>query len=137
MSVASELLAASPPAEAQTLSGPFALLFGVTRPLSRPADAPVRMHRMRVNPAKLPDLPPATNQHPAVLRTHEQREQILRLLVERGEAMRRTDIAATLGIAAEMVGERLTELKKLGVVRVERRNRMAFWEAVEAEEDEE
>lgn len=138
MSIASELHAATQPhpVEALALSGHLALLFGTARPPQRPAGAPVRTHRMRINPARLPDMPPATNQHPAVLRVHEQRTQILRLLVERGEAMRRGEIAEAVGIAEEYVGERMTELKKLGLVRVERRSRAAFWEAVEADEDE-
>ena len=120
-----------------TLSGPLALLFGTVRPPRRPAGAPVRTHRMRTNPARLPDLPPATNQHPAVLRVREQRAQILRLMVERGEAMRRAEIAEAVGITEEMVGERMTELKKLELVRVERRSRMAFWEVIEADEGDE
>lgn len=75
MSIADEIQVACRPAPvaAATLSGPLALLFGTVRPPQRPAGAPVRTHRMRINPAKLPDLPPATNKHPAVLRTREQR----------------------------------------------------------------
>lgn len=137
MSVADEIRAARQPhpAAAPTLSGSLALLFGTVRPPVRPAGAPVRTHRMRITPARLPDLPPATNKHPAVLRTHEPRALILRLMIELGEAMRRADIAEAAGISEEMVGERMTELKKLGVVRVERISRAAFWEAIEADEE--
>lgn len=138
MSIADDLRAAatSRPVEAPALCNRLALLFGTVRPPARPTGAPVRTHRMQVNPARLPDMPPAANQHPAVLRTHEQRAQILRLMVERGEAMRRQEIAEAVGIDEIYVGERMTELKKLGLVRVERRSRMAFWEAIEAEDDE-
>lgn len=58
-------------------------------------------------------------------------------MVERGEAMRRAEIAEAVGITEEMVGERMTELKKLELVRVERRSRMAFWEVIEADEGDE
>lgn len=137
MNIADQLRAAHPsqPVAAPALPGHLALLFGTVRPPIRPAGAPVRAHRIGANPAKLPTLPRSTNAHPAVARAHEQREQILILLTERGEAMRRQDIAAATGIAEVIVGERLTELKKLGVVRFERGNHSALWEAIEAEEE--
>lgn len=139
MTLLSELeSAARPAAEPEpTMTGPLALLFGVARPISRPTGAPVRTHRMRINPARLPDLPPASNAHPAVIRTREQRQEIVRLMAETGQAMRRSDIADATGWAEEMVGERLTELRKLGVLRMERTGRTAMWELVEDAEDDE
>lgn len=135
MNLANQLSATIPP-EPVALPGTLALLFGIVRPPARPACAPVRTHRMSYSAAKLPDLPHISSTAPAVVRCEAQRRAIYRHMLDAGRAETRDEIAVALGLTAAIVSDRLGELKRLGVVRLERSGRVALWEIVEVEDEE-
>lgn len=136
ISILDALEAANQPEEI-VFSGPFALLFGAESPPARHATTPVRTHRIHVNAAKLPDLPKVESIRPDVMRAQRQREQIYGLLCEHGGAMQRKDIESATGIETERVSARLTELKTMGLVRMEQQGRSVLWEAMDPEEEDE
>lgn len=112
----------------------LAMQLGLQALPARPSAAPVRTHRMRINPAKLPDIPHEPTTNPAMLRTREQRQEVLQVMANRGVPMRRDDIADGTGLDELTVSRRLTELNKIGLVRFERVARRAMWELVDQED---
>lgn len=112
----------------------LAMQLGLQALPERPKSAPVRTHRLRINAAKTPDLPPAESEHPDVLRMRQQLKDILQLMAAKGVPIRRDDIADGTGLDELTVSRRLTELNKIGLVRFERVARRAMWELVDQED---
>lgn len=112
----------------------IAMQLGLQALPARPSAALVRTHRLRINAAKTPDLPPEESEHHNVLRMRQQRKDVLHILSSRGVPMRRDEIMDVTGWDEQTTGRRLTELHKIGLVRFERVARRAMWELVDQED---